>query len=215
MKKNILFAATLVAASQMAHGATINADNIIGGGDGSDLVITTEIGAPIAQGSGIAAVGYFDSLDNTQVASSSFSQLVADFVPLTSDTFVGFGTDGFYFGGDPYAQTPTMIGKTLFTFFGNDTDLNAASEYGLFQHTQTIDGDPPAPAPPESDTLFLNDGTLLAGSLGGTATVDTTNLFGDPNYQTNSLALQAVPEPSSALLVGLAGLAGLARRRRG
>lgn len=213
MKHTIIcgFAAALLTSS--SFGAALSGTNLLTGGGGA-LIVTTAAGNPVPQGTGIVALGYFDSLSEAQVAGTNIADaaaLSAGFTTIFSDNFSGLGVDGAYFAGGQYTQT--TANRALYTFIGNGPDLGSSTEFLLIEHTPRLDGTD-SPTSPESDDLFLEDGTLIFGSAGPDVQIDGTNLgLGNPLTQ-NSLSLEQIPEPSSILLLGICGLGALVRRRR-
>jgi len=197
MKNIVKFSLLLFAGGALIYAATIISDNFVGGGGGGeDLVVTDSEGLVISQGMGIAATGYFSTLSDTQVEETESANinpsLVGDFRILLSDNFNSFATDGLFLATGQYTQEAESIGKTLYTFIGNASTLEDSTEFALYRFPNSIDGE--TPTSPESDTLLLSEGTLVFGSLGPKVVIDTSNLFGDPNYESDSLRLQKVDD---------------------
>ena len=207
----LAFAALAIVPSQ---GSIVEGTNLRdGGGTGTDLVVTFEM-APIEAGQGILALGYFGTLDDTTVEGTSIldapTVLASDFVAVASDDFSNLGGEpGLYFASGEHDPSASVLGKTLYSFIGNSVTLAGSTAFGLYRHNAIVDGD--MPPIPESDTLLLEDGLLIHGSFGPKVIIDSPS-FGD-NYETDSLELQQIPEPSGMLLSLLGGLFCLRRRR--
>tara|TARA_B110000908_G_scaffold73885_1_gene89027 strand:+ start:2045 stop:2653 length:609 start_codon:yes stop_codon:yes gene_type:complete len=188
--------------------------------DGNDLAVVDNTGTAIVSGTGIVASGYFNTFSDAAVASatlSDVSSLIADFVILGSDNFTGFDPDGLYnFSADPTAPsaTPSLVGKNLYTFYGNNTTLESSLQVGLYQSLSVIDD---GGINPEAYKVNLPDGgNAIFGSEATHAKVqiDATSLGESSTFMTDSFTLVSVPEPSSTALLGLGAFGLLLRRRR-
>lgn len=103
----------------------------------------------------------------------------------------------------------TFNGDDIFLLIGNSTSLSSSSEFLVWQATSnpgssTFSINPPSPPGPTAIELNDNTGNLLFGSFGPGD--------GGPEFFLASAA--TIPEPSSALLSGLALFALVGRRSR-
>ncbi|WP_309489500.1 PEP-CTERM sorting domain-containing protein [Oceaniferula flava] len=128
-------------------------------------------------------------------------------------------TVGFSLANRPDHANPEAPG--LYTDFGTlslaSSDLNSAIVYGTEQtFTLTVNADGSA-----AFDLDGTSGTLAAGALSSLFTDSADGAYhfvaysqGNPGLTLNSVTIDAVPEPSSAALLGLGGIALLLRRRK-
>jgi PEP-CTERM motif len=204
----------LIASAACSQAGVVSATNL-NLADSGDSIITI---SGLAAQSGIVQAGFFTSgFDvNAAIVSENYSSLFANFNSLASGTLgdttvLGPTNFGLYFvGGDygaPSASAP--LGSLFYTFLGSGSTLANSSFIGLIEHTGvTIGADTPAP---DSNDLIASSGVVRLGTV-GTTSYD----FGSGAVSTPSLGLlsvNAIPEPSAALL-GAIGAIGLLRRRR-
>lgn len=213
----LLFAAMTLESVQAVQ-YVITATNVSDGD--SDQVVVDNTGA-VTGGNSIATIGYFRTIADGDVGTTSVASLISDFESLASEDF---STSGAGFNGlfsinttiDP-AETNTEAvngnGKSLYLFLGNGATLAASSYVGL------VDTGENTPDVTSTASSFSTDVDYSVGKFGngglvvlGQITADSV-AWGGGN-STGTFELVAIPEPSSVALLGLGGLAVLLRRRR-
>jgi hypothetical protein len=225
MKKITLLASILLFVGALSH--NVNAQAI-------DYAATAQIdtgvaltnGSPVPTGS-LMAFGYYPTaLSGPLTGVSSMSDILNPggsnaFVTIFSGTMgLDDGAGGFYeglFAAGVQSTSATPVGNQFYYIIGNNPiSLSDATEAGVFTSSSWIIPSLGDPVP----TLFANDISevprdstgILFGAQGiGTPVTEGLVDPAAPNYN-----LQAVPEPSTYALLGLAGLAlgGYAARRR-
>jgi hypothetical protein len=215
MKYNhYLLAAVLAFAPACVQGAAITISNITFAGN--DLAVLDNSGTPLSG-------GFIALFDFSGGAPTDFATLQANGNNgLISSTILGGGNNpaggaiSTQFG--PNNSSGALNGVNLFVVIGNGADVASSTNLGILDGARALStSDTPLP---EAITLRLNTG--LAATLG---TIDPTRSAvdwgpitgGNPpgaGYTTATFTLDAIPEPSSSLLAGLAGIALLIRRRR-
>lgn len=213
MKYNhYLLAAALAFAPACVQGAAITISNITFAGN--DLAVLDNSGTPLSGG--------FIALFNfAGGAPSDLATLQANGNNgLIASTILGGGNNPAGGAISTQFQAPNtsgaLNGVNLFVVIGNGADVASSTNLGILDGARALStSDTPLP---EAVTIRLNTG--LAAPLG---TIDVTRspvdwgpiTGGNPpgaGYTTATFTL--VPEPSSSLLAGLAGIALLIRRRR-
>lgn len=133
---------------------------------------------------------------------------------------VSLNTVGFSAANRPTHATQSLD-PGLFTDFGTlaqaSNVLNSAIVYGTTQtFSLSVNADGSA-----AFSLDAANGTLPVGALSSLFTDSTDGAYhfvaysqGNPGLTLNSVSIDAVPEPSSAALLGLGGIALLLRRRK-
>jgi hypothetical protein len=217
---NLVAVFTAVLATS-AYSATIYSSALINAdGGAADRVILSTSGSLLS--SGYAGIGWFTTLTNGQVTAGATPELISG---LTS-SFTALGSDNFVDGNSNnlgsavpgsfiinVAQTNFTSSFTLYNFIGNGATLAESTSFALFRLNQTVAPDPALPAVPLAYQFGMNDGTLVFGTA-GTFPGYSNNDLGITSTPVSSFQLvNAIPEPSAALL-GAIGALGLLRRRR-
>ena len=178
-----------------------------------DRGVTANDGSTIADNAGYIAAGYLDTAvsfaSNETFTPGEQSALVSSFVQFGASGVMGDGA--FDFGsffqfnadGGRVAAGDDAFGKSIVMVVGNGTTLANSTELGVFISGTAFSDDTAGPTPlgvsfpvPNIGALGFDQGSLSSGIV------------------TTSLAAAAVPEPSSALLLGFVGLGLLVRRKR-
>jgi len=179
---------------------------------GFDKAVTTSNDLPVASGSGFVATGFFTSLSDAQLATSTSATLQGAFQLFgTSGTF-GFGGFGGVYevesAGGRIGAASAFANQSIYTILGNGTTIGNSTEFVIYKHAGTFQiDDADANDKTFNATLGGAGGAYLMGSVTG----GTVEIAGQPFPQVEMAV--AVPEPSAALL-GLLGAVGLIRRRR-
>lgn len=221
MKLKLSIAASLLAATSMTFGYTTSTTNLTAFSP-VILPVVDNTGTLIGAGTGSVGVGYFGTLSDAQIATSDYATLIADFVQFgTTDTFgtaSAPGVDGiFTFSTDEAIPNNAgagnnFTGQNIYTLMGEAGTLGGSSLLAVWK----------------SDTLFgledlAGNGSAASNIAVGSGAPIIGNITAGSNLgpsagglvTTNSLQLVvAIPEPSSALLLGLGGLGLLIRRKR-
>jgi hypothetical protein len=207
----------LLALTGMSFGAAITLSSVGSNYDGTDdYGILLSTGVPVAAGAGLAQIGIFTTLSDLQVSTLAAAQdyttlfAVGNFTSITSDDFTGISTayganPGFVSAGIS-GYTVANVGESLYVYITSGTQL------GLFKSNQVLAADPAVP--PESTYLIsFGSGTNVIGAAGPDYSVPYTGIAAGPVSVNSFQLVNAVPEPSAALL-GALGALGLLRRRR-
>jgi len=219
--KNYLVVLLGLAAS--AHAATYTIQNVAG--FNSSIVVDSTGVALSGDGAtngaigtviGSAGFGYFTS-DNAVTSATSGATLIdSDFIEFGTNAglfnpanpFVGlFSRQGTVSGA---TLDSTFTGQNIYLVISNGSTLSAGTEFLVYKLNATFGASANEPI---NQTITIdtanNDGTLLLGTRTGPARgVSGSDPSTEPSFQ-----LQAIPEPSAALL-GAFGMVGLIRRRR-
>ena len=210
MKLITLTASVFVGLSISSHAviATIGNNNFA-------VAFTDNAGVPLAAGSGVVAAGIFSDPSDIELVN-----LASDFTGLTDpnnaadSTFsvnAPNGQDGVLSGsidGGRQAADSAFVGANIFFVIGNGSTLADSTEFAVFDTGFQFAADDTTPAP-SSFAFVPSADTLVIGEVGA-----DVGLFGGAVQATNFQLATAIPEPSSALLAGLALVGGLVRRRR-
>jgi hypothetical protein len=214
MKYNKYLLAAIVAFAPALHAANIGLNNVTF--SGTDLAIYDNSGTPLTGG----FIGVFDFSGG---APSDFASLLANGNNgLIAQTTLGPAnnpTGGAISGALQNIPNGAgqLVGVNLFVVIGNGADVASSTNLGLINSGLAIGG-PDVPLPQSLDINLGSSMTASVGVIGANRDIDW-GLFtgggapGNP-YNTPTFTLDAIPEPSSSLLAGLAGIALLIRRRR-
>ncbi|MEJ6648255.1 MAG: PEP-CTERM sorting domain-containing protein [Akkermansiaceae bacterium] len=209
MKQHIVFtvAAALTAS---AHGASITIANITG--SGQDLAFGNLIGEPL--NSGFVALYTFAPGSIPATATDLQTNGLNGFLGLTQfDASENLNSpDAGAFSFD-FTIANTVANSDLFVVIGNMTEVADSTGLSLLNTGIQLDGEDTGPTGDSASFSATGaNGEVLLGDV-NRGDVDWGNTVG-PTYTTNILSLEAVPEPSSALLLGLSLLALAGNRRR-
>jgi hypothetical protein len=198
IQKIVIIACTI----SVSYGATVTVDT------GFSIGVTDLSGVNMGVGAGSIRLGYFSTISDVNLATSSYSQLSSDFQTYGGDSAV-FGKSGlsgfFAISADTGTKdfSSSFIGKNIYLF-----GLSTANTEGLiYKFSQTFQVDPVDPTPPSSQnlTFTLSASNYLLGSNDSTLT--------GPAIAGAGRMATLIPEPSTFLLASL-GVLGLLRRRR-
>ncbi len=185
-------------------------------GGGNDLALTDTSGSLVT--SGFAALYEFNT--NGQPAPPSTASAlqangIAGQLGLIAINPGNSPDAGALFAGFSFNDTGASDGADLFFVLGNGTGVGDSTGLALVD----IDGHVPVMNSPffpqdlgQYDLVSTSD--VLIGEVGNIVIADWTNITGNASYNTNSLRLSAVPEPSVSLIAGLGFLLLTGRRKR-
>jgi hypothetical protein len=160
----------------------------------------------VAEGSGFVAVGFFTTLADVDLATSTTSVLGVNFVQFGASTTFGAG---FYDGsadGGRIGAASQFLNKNIYTVLANESTIASSTQLAIFKSNLTFTQDDALAIPTAVTAAIDVDGQFLMGASG--PDLD----YGSGSF--GSVALQtAVPEPSALLLSSL-GVMVLARRKR-
>ena len=219
MKLTILALASSVS---IASAYTLTVSNFGHSGADPDLPITDNLNMPLA--SGTVAVGFFASDEAVTGNRLDFSALLSGFTEYgTSSAFEPLSgisgllnlvtPDNWAVTVAPEDDSP-RIGGNIYVIIGNGDDLSSSDLLAVWKSDSLWGTDDAAGNGGAAVGLAAGSGTLLIGD-DNIAGQETDVIVGANTFTfANRIGLvEAVPEPSTSLLAGLAGL-GLAFRRR-
>ncbi|GHC55818.1 PEP-CTERM sorting domain-containing protein [Roseibacillus persicicus] len=206
MKISLLAFAIFGSSVLSGFAASITFDNISFGG-GNSVLLFDNSGAPLASGaislySGVAPTSFDEAL--TLSATAPLDRLVLD----GSTALPG----GLISGSFDTPNAGELTGVNLFVLISDES----GTQFGAYDLVGTFTkADTPPPASAFTETFNNSSLVTLAAPESGNVQGDFSAIAGpgatDGAY---GLRLAAIPEPSSALLAGLALVGGLVRRRR-
>lgn len=222
MKSKIIITASAIVASS-ALGTIVNPANVVTGNLATDLPVADNTGALIANGSGSIAVGNY-----APGAAFATATNVADFLTgfrqfgsvVTFNNAVG-SPAGFFNGSmvsfqEDSANTTDLTDTNLpiFVVIGNESTLMDSTQFAVWESSAVFMPDAAGQEGQSSAVVGIGSGDLRFGTL---VTDVVAQAGGNSLTFENGIQLATlvpVPEPSSSLLIGLAGLMLAGRRRR-
>jgi len=203
----------------LASAYTITVTNQSTFGDPS-LPVVDNTGAPIA--TGFVGVGFFASDSAVTDNARDFTALLSGFNQYGSPAgLAGAGAAPGLFDlvspanwtvAVPFTSTAPQIGKNIYVVFGNGASLAESEQLGIWKSNNVFGKEDEAGNGGTFADIATGQGALLLGLSGGAQSFGG----GAINYSDSIrlVAADGIPEPSTGLLAGLAGLALVARRRR-
>lgn len=193
-----------LASAIYCYSASIDVTNF--GGSSSDVVITDNTGVPIAN-----VFSYILTLSGEVPTSiESLRTLNPQLLSVNNDAA------GIVPGGFSNSFSGEGNNENIYVLFMDAADIASSSQFGLVSTGEVFNLEVPPAI--DSNNYLLGDpkGAALIGQFGGAATtsVDWTDTTGIDSVGSATFRLVAIPEPSAALLAGLALVGGLVRRRR-
>jgi hypothetical protein len=160
----------------------------------------------VAEGTGFAAVGFFSTIADGDLQTSTSTVLSNNFVIWGAPTTFG---PGFYDGsadGGRINSASVFLSKNVYTILANASTIEDSTQFAIFKSNATFTQDDALAIPTTIDVNISEDGQFLMGNAG--PQLD----YGFGPF--SSVTLQnAIPEPSALLLSSLSLLV-LARRKR-
>lgn len=188
--------------------------SIITVGDFTGGLIAND-GTAIAAGTGFFAAGFLNTpvsfANSSSITSDEFAAFVSSFTQTGSSGVSGqgaTGTAGFtQFNADAgrIDTSNAAFGQEVFLVAGNGSTLAASTEIAVFSSGQNFVDDSATPTQAAFNISYAPANIVVGDNQGDVA-------FGQP--VTRLAGITVVPEPSSALLLGLAATCGLVRRRK-
>jgi len=182
--------------------ATVTISNF---GAGTEPAIIDD-GAILGDGLGVIAIGFFDELPDFSTIpditglTSTFNQLGSEF----AFNGAAFNLDNsFFFHPQQDIDITTAVNEDAFLIIGNGSTLDNSTDFIVYDSgISFID-----PSVADTTIVVNNVDNVVIGDI-----VDVPNAFSSATQSIQFAAL--VPEPTSGMLLGLAGLALVARRKR-
>lgn len=193
-------------ATAAANASTVSISALV------DYGLANSSGSELSSSS-LIKVGYFDTIQDSNLSSSSFAALEADFQEFGS-AFTGTGNaTGFnqHFDISIVADSTGFENDNIYVWVFDGTTVNNSSSHGVFSFTENF---PNQGGNPNSIALSFEmtpPNSTVSSHIGGFGS-NTSSATGGALYEMTAIA--AVPEPSSTALLGLGSVALLLRRRR-
>jgi len=216
----ILITAVAISMFSVASAATYTVNNNSSGFESNG--VTDNAGNLISDTGGSAAFGFFSSDAAVTSAVSAADLLDGDWrqfgssetkfiTPSAPLNFEGL----FESQGAEVTNLGDFAGKNVYLVLGNNSGLAASNEFIVYKFSDVYETDPlsePINVELTFDVDTISLPNLLVGSIGVEQTVSPFDSTAQPTFRMEMLT--PIPEPSSAALLGLGGLALLMRRRR-
>ena len=221
MKNFLLKFLLMVSVTGSSPAATVVFDNLTALGDGA-YGIRDASGTLVSGSEFVGALGRFtitNSAISASFAANDFASIqtgLQQFDPVNGS----FALDNFASGAFQASKdfdtkdsvNPGFGGSTVYAVFFRGSSISAATELFIAQLTSTFPTDPEVGAALTANVSLRPD--TVANVVVGYANLTPFDYgFGSGPLSTFGMA-QAIPEPSRALLLGLAGMLTLFRRRR-
>ncbi len=207
-----------IASVGMASAYTLTVTNQSTFGNPS-LPIVDNTGTPLSSGS--IGVGFFANDALVTGNALDFGALLGGFNRYGTDaTFVPGAAPGLFdlvnpanwTTSVPSTSTAAQIGNAVYVIFGNAATLAASDQLAVWKSNNVFGKEDDAGNGGTSADIATGAGSLLLGQDGGAQSYAGGAISYAGSIQL--VAADAVPEPSTSLLAGLAGLALAFRRRR-
>lgn len=214
MKLTSLAFGLALALSGASNAAIYAASNVALGAAGANADTAITNSANVRLNNAVVTVGYFAAgfdvaanVGNTALLIANYTVVATALTGTASATLEG-SFAGFAEGPNVDTANITtgdaLLGRTLYSFVGNNTTLGTSNAFGLVSIGPILDDVP-------NERTYIANATNKTVLIGTKSTVVVADAGIAGTY--NSLRLVAVPEPSAALL-GMLGALGLLRRRR-
>ncbi len=209
MKTILSTGIAFLALSTASNAYTISFLNIASA-DATAVPILDNTGTPIAQGSGFVAVGTFAVVPTDNAGVQAFNVFGSGATAFAN----GINADGFFDNSSsdaiPAGTVSAPVGQSVYLVIGDGSSLATSSNFAVFDPGMVF-GTENAVGAGGLD-LNLSNVTVTEDSLVlGTLLTDVDTGLGVTFEKGIALG---IPEPSTSLLAGLAGLALAVRRRR-
>lgn len=198
---------TLLCSFSLAGAASLNLTNA-GTTPSGNTVVTNNLGEVINAPGAFALL--FQDPDDAPQTFEGLQSFIGS--PLGANALAAVPSSD---GGFSVSFTGPGVGQTIFLVLGDQQTAATSDALGFINTGLTFDPDPIGGVDTNNFVLAPGAGTVVLGSFGEEVTADWQNFTGventGPSFQ---LVSNVIPEPSVALLGGLALFGGLVRRRR-